>query len=76
MGDSGSCKKGGYTSFRKGKWDGLEQNFVEEHLLSICDARGSKPSTAKNKTKKEKKEKEREKGRMKGRELSERSWMR
>lgn len=46
-----------YTSFRRGKWEGLEQNFVEEHLLSICDARGSKPSTAKNKTEKEKKEK-------------------
>lgn len=28
-GDSGACKKGGYTSFRKGKWGGLEQNFVE-----------------------------------------------
>lgn len=66
-GDFGACKKGSYISFRKGKWEGLEQNFVEQHLLSICDARGSKPRTAKKKTKKEKKGKERKNERMKER---------
>lgn len=59
-GDSGACKKGGYTSFRKGKWDGLEQNFVEEHLLSICDARGSKHSTARKTKQKMRRKKEKE----------------